>query len=292
MSYSSKYKKYTYKFGDLANIMDGGAKKNIIILHHPDLKKSSIIPDNLKSIIKILNKIGNVYNYWFKFTQKNFDLDDFLFENVAKDINKTFSHLNKFIIVAIEHACPYGLYYSYHYSKYCSNIVCFPFRFYSKGSLERRIWKLKDNGGYDNTVKKYNVDDYMININNERLQELIKDDSDSGKIAFYYAFDYNLQSQYEKIPTKFKIPTIIYTRLDLDIEGIIEHNYNRKDVAEMKKIFSENDAMQQSMMWNFERVKYDHSLKENNKKNLKIKYIISGWEDYNDIVDDIKIMTN
>jgi hypothetical protein len=90
-----------------------------------------------------------------------------------------------------------------------------------------------------------------------------------------------------KIPSKFKVPTIIYTRLDLDVKSIVEHNYDRTDIASMKQIFSENDAMQQSMMWNFERVKYDAMLKDNNKKLLKIKYLISGWEDKQDIINEV-----
>ena len=58
----------------------------------------------------------------------------------------------------------------------------------------------------------------------------------------------------------------------------------------MKQIFSENDAMQQSMMWNFERVKYDAMLKDNNKKLLKIKYLISGWEDKQDIINEVILL--
>ena len=42
----------------------------------------------------------------------------------------------------------------------------------------------------------------------------------------------------------------------------------------MKKLFSKNDALQASMVWNFERVKYDSKLKKANKNTdkLKIKY--------------------
>ena len=53
--------------------------------------------------------------------------------------------------------------------------------------------------------------------------------------------DKNLDFKAWLIPTKFKIPTILYTRLDLDIKSIVEQNYNRKNIAEMKKMFSEND---------------------------------------------------
>ena len=106
----------------------------------------------------------------------------------------------------------------------------------------------------------------------------------------YYVIDFNLQKQYNKIPSKFKIKTILYTRLDLDMKSIIEFNYDRTDVVSMKSIFSENDALQQSMVWNFKRVKYDDMLKKNNKKNLKIKYLISGWEDNNDIIDEVILL--
>jgi len=40
-------------------------------------------------------------------------------------------------------------------------------------------------------------------------------------------------------------------------------------------------------MWNFERVKYDAMLKDNNKKLLKIKYLISGWGDKQDIINEV-----
>ena len=130
----------------------------------------------------------------------------------------------------------------------------------------------------------------MIKINNERLQTLINDSSDSGKQALWYVIDFYMQKQYDKIPSKFKVPTIIYTRLDLDVKSIVEHNYDRTCIASMKQIFSENDAMQQSMVWNFERVKYDAMLKDNNKKLLKIKYLISGWEDKQDIINEVILL--
>jgi len=58
-----------------------------------------------------------------------------------------------------------------------------------------------------------------------------------------------------------------------------------------KKIINENDALYNSMIWNFERVKYDSKLKKANKNTnkLKIKYLVTGWEDLNDIVDDVKL---
>ncbi len=75
----------------------------------------------------------------------------------------------------------------------------------------------------------------------------------SSELCFSIIFcsvdiDFNMQKQYNNIPTKFKVLTIIYTRLDLDVKSIVEFNYDRTDIASMKQIFSENDAIQQSMM--------------------------------------------
>ena len=55
----------------------------------------------------------------------------------------------------------------------------------------------------------------------------------------------------------------------------------------MKQIINKDDALYNSMMWNFDRVKYDAKLKKANKltNKLKIKYFI--WEDHADIVNDV-----
>ena len=287
-----KYIKYKTKYLELKNntfIQTGGDSSkslNIVILHHP-ITKTAKLQQDMKPIIKKLSKFGKIHNYWFNFSKDNFILDDLLFENVALDIYNTFKKLKSFLIIALEHACPFGLYYSYHYPKTCQAIICYPFRYYSKGSYERRFWKLKENRGYAKIIKKYDVDNYMININNKRLQTLINDNSDSGIQALWFVIDFNIQKQYDKIPTKFKVPTILYTRLDLDVKLIVEQNYNRTDIASMKQIFSENDALEHSMVWNFERIKYDAMLKDNNKRLLKIKYLISGWEDKHDIINEV-----
>jgi len=307
MNYQNKYIKYNNKYLELSNHLlnydhnqiGGSEIQNIIILHHPIIKTTKISQD-IKLIIKKLSKFGKIHNYWFNFSKDHFELNDLLFENVAKDIDITFSNLNSFFLIALEHACPFGLYYTYHYHSKCTGIICYPFRYYSKGSYKRRIWKLKENNGYAKVIKNYNIDEYMININNKRLQTLINDNSNNGKYALWYVIDFYLQKQYYKIPTKFKIPTILYTRLDLDIKSIIKNNYNRTDIASMKKIFSENDALQQSMIWNYERIKYDDMLKNKNKstpnnknkKLLKIKYIISGWENYQDIIDEVILLND
>ena len=49
----------------------------------------------------------------------------------------------------------------------------------------------------------------------------------------------------------------------------------------MKQIMSKDDALLNSMIWNFDRIKFDAKLREeNNNNNLSIKYIINGWENY------------
>lgn len=273
---------------------------NIVFLHNPSVFSKPIISKEIKPIIKKLSKYGKVYNYFFKFHRNNkFELKDLLFENVTEDINNTFKHLYKYFVVAHEHACPMALHFVNRYPKKIIGIICYPFRYYSLESYKRRIWKLKDNKGWESFIKnnKYDVDKYLFKINNKRFQELFLSNSsnyDVGKNIIYLVFDINLQKQYHKIPKKFKVPTVLYTRLDLDEKLVIKHNYDRKNIAKMKKLFSENDALQSSMIWNFERVKYDAKLKKRNKdtNKLKIKYLISGWEDYNDIVDEVILFKN
>ena len=266
---------------------------NIIILHFPTMYNKPQIPSDLKPIIKQIKKYGKVYHYFFKFSYYGnvFHLSDLLFENVAIDIHNTFKSLKKYLIIAINHACPMGLYYADKYPKHCQGIVCYPFRFYSKESYERRIWKFKNNKGWDIMVKnpKYDIDNYLLKINDARLQELFTDPQEAEKQVLYLIMDFYLQKQYYKIPKVFKTKTILYTRLDLDVPSIIKGNYKRKEIAVMKQIINESDALYNSMIWNFDRIKYDAILKNANKNNnfLKIKYLVSGWEDYNDIVDEV-----
>jgi len=267
---------------------------DIVILHFPTMYIKPEIPDDMKPIIKTLSKQFTVHNYFFKFCYygNRFNLNDLDFENAALDIHENFKHLNKYLIVAINHACPYGLYYTSIYPNKCLGIICYPYRLYSKESYERRIWKFKNNNGWSSFIKnsnKYDIDNYLLNITNERLQTLFDNPSDDEKSILYLVMDVNLQKQHSKIPSKFTVLTILYTRLDIDAENVIKYNFDRKDMASMKQLFSENDALQASMVWNFDRVKYDALLKKENKdnNNLKIKYLVSGWEDYDDILDEV-----
>lgn len=248
------------------------------------------IPDNLKPIIKKLEKIGQVHNYFFKFHWKNkYELKDIDYDNAVIDIHNTYKHLKKYIMISINHACPYGLIYCDKYPKYVKAIICYPYRFYCKESYERRIWKFKNNKGWKFS---HSFDDYILNINKKRFDSLFTDINDEKKEILYFIFDFNLQKHYYKIPTKFKVPTVLFTILDLDTQSIIKYNYDRKDVRAMKKIKDKDSALFNSAIWNFDRVKYDALLKEQNKNNnkLTIKYIISGWEDFNDIVDQVNLL--
>lgn len=269
---------------------------NIVILHYPTMFNKPTVPDDMKPIVKKISKYGTVHNYFFKFTYygNKFNLSDLLFENVAIDIHETFKHLTKYVIIAVNHACPMGLYYSVKYPNKCQEIICYPYRFYSKESYERRIWKLKNNKGWNSFVKNknYDIDNYLLKINNTRLQELLANPHDVEKSVLYLIMDFKLQKQYYKMPKVFKAPTVLYTRLDLDVKNVLKFNYKRKEIAKMKQIINEDDALYSSMIWNFDRVKYDAILKKANKNDdfLKIKYLVSGWEDYNDIVDEIILL--
>jgi len=270
------------------------SKLNIVILHNPTIFHKPVISKNLKNIVKTLKKYGNVYNYFFKFAYygHKFTLNDITFNSASKDIYNTYKHLNKFVVIAIEHAVPYGLYFSNKYPQKCSAFIGYPYRYYCKESYERRLWKFKNNKGFDMMVnnKKYNIDEHLINITETKFNKLFDILGDSEKRIIYLVADFYRQKNYNLIPTKFKIPTYLYTRLDLDEESVIKLNYNRKSIAKIKKIFSENDALMNSMIWNFDRVKFDSMLRKKNKTKLTIKYIITGWENYNDIVDNVVLL--
>lgn len=199
--------------------------------------------------------------------------------------------MNKFILIALNHTVPYGLYFANKYPEKCQTIIAYPYRFYSITSYERRIWKVRDNHGFEKIVKnkKYNVDDDLININESRFSELFNDPGEDEKQLIHLVMDFYLQKNSNLIPIKFKVPTYLYTRLDLDVESIIEFNYKRKEIAEMKQILSENDALLNSMIWNYDGVKFDAMMKKENhdNDNLHIKYLVTGWENCQDIVENI-----
>jgi hypothetical protein len=128
-------------------IQTGGNRSkslNIVILHHP-ITKTDKLQQDMKPFIKKLSKFGKIHNYWFNFSKDNFELDDLLFENVALDIYNTFKNLKSLLIIALEHACPFGLYYSYHYPKTCQAIICYPFRYYSKGRIKIHPYIFENN---------------------------------------------------------------------------------------------------------------------------------------------------
>ena len=164
----------------------------------------------------------------------------------------------------------------------CRGIICYPLRLYSKNSLERRIWKYKDQKGWDKYIGTgYDFDKYYININNMRLKELSKkavvseEEYPIEKSILFFVFDMQLIKQYKKIPDVFKIQTYLFSRLTLDVNEIIKMDFERKAVADMKGIMEKHDALYQTMMWVFDRIKYDKNLTDKNKiNNLTIHHYI------------------
>ena len=79
----------------------------------------------------------------------------------------------------VEHACPMALYFVNKYPKKIAGIICYPFRYYSLESYKRRVWKLKDNKGWESLVKdnKYDVDKrfqelFIKNLSNNDVEKL------------------------------------------------------------------------------------------------------------------------
>lgn len=287
-----KYRKYKKKYLELK----GGNKKllNIVLLHTPTIFTSNeemLKDSNTIKIVSQLNNYGTVHNYFFKFGyyKNKYILDDYKFKNAARDIRNKYDKLDRILLVCMEHASPYGLYYADKYSERCVGVICYPLRYYSKKSLERRIWKYKDQGGWKKYIgPNYDINDYYLNINDERLKKLLKNPKDEERQVLYQIFDIYLMKQYKEIPKIFRIPTYLFTRLDMDMDSIIKLNYERKDIAEMKGIVSEENALYNSMMWNFVRIKYDRELIEGNEDNLRIQYIIGGIQDIRVIGESVR----
>lgn len=249
-------------------------------------------------IIDLLKNYGNVFIFEFKFNNPNneFILDDYYFENTSEDI---FGYMKqneilKPIVICFDHASPYGLYAVNKKPELFSGIICYPLRLYIKASPDRRIWKFKDRGGWEKYIsKKYDIDNYYLNPTNISIKTLLKNPQKEELEVLYFISDKILQAQAENIPKEYLIPTILFTRLDMDVESIVKLNYERKAIADMKGIINENDALYTSMMWNFDRVKYDKNLLELNKNNdnLRIRYYIAGLEDDRNITDSILILS-
>lgn len=266
-------------------------------------------------IINYIKSKGQIYHYKFKFNLSElnlqqvplakFKINDINFKNASIDIYKKFKHLDRLFIITIEHAGPYGIYFVNKVNKKfpnkCIGLITYPLRLYDLQGLERRIWKFKDNQGWNKYIStKYNINDYLLNINNNRLNEILDNVinknqyMDESKSILMMIIDLLLRKQYSKIPLNFNCKTILFSRLDLDIDSIIELNYERKEIADMKKIVNEESALYNSMMWNFDRIKYDKSIIELNKNNdyVRIQYIIGGINDIDkkEIIDGIKLL--
>lgn len=268
---------------------------NIVILYNFNLWSKKEIPNNMKPIVKQLKKYGKIHNYFLPFhnTENKFSLNDITLKNVAEDLNNNYKKLKNKVIITLSHSTPYGLFYVNKFPENIKKIICYPLRFYSQESYERRIWKLKKNKGWKEWIKNkkyHDIDKYVFNITKSRFDKLFDNITNDELTIIYNIIDIYLQKNHNKIPKKFKTDTLLFTQLDLDMEGIIKYNYDRKDLAKMKKILTKDDALFNSMVWNMDRVKLDNLLLKKNKENLRIKYIISGLNNFQDIIDEVKLI--
>ena len=295
----NKYIKYKTKYLELKNInnQSGGVKNNFIIIGNIRGDELKFIPE-LKKELKLIDK--NAYEYKFKFRNKRYNLDDLTFESVSNDI-KLFidkKELSNNIIICLEESSPYGLFFADTYPDYCKAIICYPLRLNTKESLDRLYHKYVEKNGWKYISKKYDPIKYFFEINDERLNELFDKSDDKKDNEEKHIIDLlinlQLRKQYDKIPKVYKIPTYLFTRLDMDSVSTIKANFERKDIANMKGILNPDDAIYTSMMWNIARVQYDIELMELNKENnnLRIHYAIAfeNNEDIRLITDAVKIM--
>jgi len=297
MDYKDKYIKYKTKYLKLKNIdtnnQIGGGKINFIIIGNIRGNDLDFIPE-LKSKLKSLN--GNVNEFKFKFKNKRFILDNLTFESISDDI-KLFidkKELSDCIIICLEESSPYGLFFADMYPEICKAIICYPLRLNTKESLDRLYHKYVEKNGWKFISENYDPNDYFFEINDKRLNELFDKNGKEEKGIIDLLINLQLRKQYNKIPKVYKVPTYLFSRLDMDSVSTIKLNFERKDISEMKGILSPDDAIYTSMMWNIARVQYDRELIELNKENnnLRIHFIVAfeNNEDIRLITDAVKIL--
>jgi hypothetical protein len=297
MEYKDKYIKYKIKYFELKMDIDnqiGGSKNNYVILNNIRGNDAEFTPILVKELKQLK---GNVYKYKYKFRRnKRFNLDDLTFESVSHDI-KLFidkKKLSNIIIICLEESSPFGLFFVDTYPDYCKSIICYPLRLNTKESLDRLYHKYVNKKGWRFISKSYDSIDYFFEINDDRLNELFDKNEEEEKNIIDLLINLQLRKQYSKIPKTFKIPTYLFSRLDMDAVSTVKLNFERKEIADMKGILSPDDAIYNAMMWNVARVQYDNELINLNKKNnfLRIHYMIA-LENKNDvrfITDAIKIL--
>jgi hypothetical protein len=293
MNYKDKYEKYKTKYLQIKNNMFGGGKNNFIIIGNIRGDDLNFIPELKKKLSKEEN--GKVYEYKFKFKNKRFALKDLTFSSVCDDI-KLFidkKKLHNSIIITLEESSPYGLFFLDVYPEYCKSIICYPLRLNTKESLDRLYHKYVEKNGWKFISKTYDPIKYFFEINDEKLNELFEKYGDEEKFIIDLIINLQLRKQYDKIPKIYKVPTYLFSRLDMDSVSTIKNNFDRKDIAQMKSILSPDDAIYASMMWNIAKVQYDKDLIELNKENsnLRIHYMIGFEQDVILITDAVKILT-
>jgi hypothetical protein len=150
-----------------------------------------------------------------------------------------------------------------------------------------------EKNGWKFISKTYDPIKYFFEINDEKLNELFEKYGDEEKFIIDLIINLQLRKQYDKIPKIYKVPTYLFSRLDMDSVSTIKNNFDRKDIAQMKSILSPDDAIYASMMWNIAKVQYDKDLIELNKENsnLRIHYMMGFEQDVILITDAVKILT-
>ena len=113
--------------------------------------------------------------------------------------------------------------------------------FLSKESLDRLYHKYIEKNGWKYISKNYDAIKYFFEINDERLNELFDKNGDEEKNIIDLLINLQLRKQYNKIPKIYKIPTYLFSRLDMDSISTIKLNFERKDIAEMKGILSPDE---------------------------------------------------
>lgn len=233
--YKQKYIECKTKYLDLKQ-NKSNYKDNKFIILFPDINGNITVYDQLLSQLNI--NTTNIIKIKYIFTNSTYNLDDLLFENIAKHVTTLLNKNHKYIVIGIEQGCHLANYFSNKYPKYVKYQMLLANRRINKENYEKTIAN-----GYRNLEYNYNktyADKYKYGItDNNDLHEKIKENSP----LVYGTVMLQIRSQYNKIPIKQKVQTYIFDRLTLDLDIMEQHNLKDTETKYTKQIYNMEQAM-------------------------------------------------
>lgn len=289
--------------------------KPIFVLFTPLFSDESIwhhkSDDNDLSFFDQISKLGDViidepkFNQYIKNPEQcDFSLEDMLFDNHNTKLYEKLIDITKYkdygsfldleyrkiVVIGYDISCVYAFHFSNKYYDKCHSLILINNRRFTEKNYNKtkdRIIKgveyFEDNKiNFDKKLVMQMIDDVdNNNYTSANFKDLLtssdKRDNVRGLIKDYIVL--TLRKQYDSIPTKCAIPTIIYNNITLSLDVMIEHNMKDEYTKHIKNIKNEQDAIYAHCETNMERYNEAQQLYKNSsidmKKLIKVYYVTS-----------------